>query len=363
MLPPTRYTLYVSSLRTERIDRDLRHLRRLRSSAKNSANKFGWYSDYNAAKAEAKRTGKPILLIFRCDPCVDLAQFDEQVVHLPGEIADAADQFVRVRLTRIAGADLRLFEFDYDVTWFAFLLNGDEQIYGRYGGRDAADAQARISLKGLRYAMETALIAHKNSPKLEPRAEKPIRPEDFAAAKQHKGCIHCHNINEFRRADLKQQGTWSRDELWIYPLPENVGLILDVDVGNKVKKIVPSSAAEKAGIKVGDFVTKINGNPVASFADASFGLHKSPSKGEIPITWTSDGKEHTAALMVAEGWRKTNIAWRPSLFDILPSMPLSGDELKVGEKKLLDLADNRFAFRQDKFVHSTLKAIGLRATT
>lgn len=32
------------------------------------ANKFGWIGDFNAAKAEAKRTGKPIFLVFRCEP-------------------------------------------------------------------------------------------------------------------------------------------------------------------------------------------------------------------------------------------------------------------------------------------------------
>ena len=30
--------------------------------------KYGWYNDYPAAKAEAKRTGKPIFLVFRCEP-------------------------------------------------------------------------------------------------------------------------------------------------------------------------------------------------------------------------------------------------------------------------------------------------------
>ena len=29
---------------------------------------FGWHTDYAAAKAEARRTGKPIMLVFRCDP-------------------------------------------------------------------------------------------------------------------------------------------------------------------------------------------------------------------------------------------------------------------------------------------------------
>jgi len=32
------------------------------------AAKFGWHTDYAAAKAEAKRTGKPLFLVFRCEP-------------------------------------------------------------------------------------------------------------------------------------------------------------------------------------------------------------------------------------------------------------------------------------------------------
>jgi hypothetical protein len=30
--------------------------------------KFGWHTDYDAARAEAKRTGRPIFLVFRCEP-------------------------------------------------------------------------------------------------------------------------------------------------------------------------------------------------------------------------------------------------------------------------------------------------------
>lgn len=30
--------------------------------------KYGWHSDYAAALAEAKRTKKPIFLVFRCEP-------------------------------------------------------------------------------------------------------------------------------------------------------------------------------------------------------------------------------------------------------------------------------------------------------
>ena len=36
-------------------------------SAPPDAKKYGWYSDYAAAKTEAKRTGKPMLVVLRCE--------------------------------------------------------------------------------------------------------------------------------------------------------------------------------------------------------------------------------------------------------------------------------------------------------
>ena len=37
-------------------------------SADPDPKKFGWHTDYAAAQAEAKRTGKPMLVVFRCEP-------------------------------------------------------------------------------------------------------------------------------------------------------------------------------------------------------------------------------------------------------------------------------------------------------
>jgi hypothetical protein len=38
------------------------------SAEKVDPTKYGWFTDYAKAKAEAKRTGKPMLLVFRCEP-------------------------------------------------------------------------------------------------------------------------------------------------------------------------------------------------------------------------------------------------------------------------------------------------------
>jgi serine protease Do len=261
---------------------------------------------------------------------------------------------------KITGLDLRRFEFDYDLTWYVFFLNADETVYGRYGGRDAADAEARLSLKGLRYAMDRALVAHQTPPPALPLAGRLQRAEEYRAAAQHQGCIHCHNINEFRRADLKAAGKWDRESLWVYPLPENVGVTLEVDAGDRVKSVAAKSAAEKAGLKPGDRLATLNGYKVASLADVSYALHKASAKGIIAVSWMRDGKECSGALQVSEGWRKTNVTWRPSMLDILPSLPFVGDDLTAQEKKKLGLPATQAAFRQDDRVHATLAEAGLR---
>ncbi len=266
---------------------------------------------------------------------------------------------MRIRLVKIEGADLRRFEFDHDLTWFVFFLNADQTIYGRYGGRDATDPEARISTKGLRHAMDRTLETHRTPPAPQPLAGPAFRAEDYQAAKRHRGCIHCHNVNEFRRADLKAAGKWDRDSLWVYPLPENVGITLDNDAGDRVTSVASGSAAARAGLQAGDLLVKLNGYPIASFGDASYALHKAPAKGTIAVTWRRDGKERSAGLEVVEGWRRTNLTWRPSLLDLLPSVPFSGDDLTATEKQTLGLSAKRAAFKQDERVQATLKASGV----
>jgi serine protease Do len=265
---------------------------------------------------------------------------------------------------RISGADLSLFEFDWDCPWYGFFLSADEVIYGRYGGRDAKSDDGRLSMAGLKYAAEKALAQHKARAGEKPADRgKPIFAENLPAAKARKrqDCIHCHQVNEFRRADEKAAGTWTRDNLWVYPLPENIGITLEIDRGDVVKSIAADSSASKIGMKPGDVVVKLNGYGVASFADAQYALHKGQKSGTIPIEWKRGSESMTGKLDVADGWRKTNITWRASLLDILPSLPVSAEDITAEEKKKLGLPESRAAFKQDKFVHSTLKAVGLKA--
>jgi hypothetical protein len=275
-----------------------------------------------------------------------------------------AKDFVLVRLVRVAGADLNLFEFDYDVTWAGFFLNAEEKVYGRYGGRDAKSSDARLSLAGLRYSMQAALTAHRRDPTARgpQRPSTPLLAEEYPAAKKRRGeCIHCHQVYEYSRAARKATGEWQRDERWVYPLPENVGVTLEVDRGDHVRAVAADSPAARAGIQAGDVMRTVNDLPVASFADMQYALHRAPKQGRIPVTWQHGSEARTGELELAEGWRQTNLTWRPSLLDVLPSLPVHGDDLTADEKKALGLPEKRLAFRQAKPVFNLPQKAGLRA--
>ncbi len=285
------------------------------------------------------------------------------MVRLEG-IADVARHFVCVRLTRIAGADLNLFDFDYDLTWAAFFLNAAGKVHGRYGGRDASGPDARNSLKGLRYALEAALAAHRQDPEARPplTTKEPDLVERYPGATRsgRGGCIHCHQVYELRHAQLKSAGKWAPELRWAYPLPENVGLALEVDRGNVVKQVRPGSPAARAGIEAGDKLLQLNGVAVACCADAQYGLHRAPGQGKVTISWQHGQQVVRGQLDLPAGWKKTDTTWRPSLRNLLPSLPLFGEDLTAAAKAKLGLKPRQLAFRQDRYVPRSAQEAGLR---
>ncbi len=286
------------------------------------------------------------------------------MARLDPRIADLAAKFVLVRLPRITGIDLRLFDFDFDLNFMVFFLSADERVLGRYGGRDSKSAESRLSMVGLRHAMNAALESHAHRPRepLPPRPGKPILAEEFPAAKRlRKGeCIHCHKVNEFRRELLKEEGTWTRELVWRYPLPENVGLTLAIDQGDLIKMVAMNTPAERAGLRSGDRLKTLNGMTVFSFADAQYALDRAPAQGKIEVSWLHDKKPRTATLKLDPGWKRTNITWRPSLHDLLIAPAFFGDDLSAAEKKTLGVSEKQLAFRQYKPLPKSLAAIGLR---
>src|SRR5262245_38419765 len=124
------------------------------------------------------------------------------------------------------GVNINLFPFDYDLTWMAFFMDGDDRFYARYGGREDADPETHLTQKSLVRIMRQVLGLHRAKQlqlgKQEP-AGKPVRtPEDLPPmkkmlARRHNKCIHCHDVKGAELGHRRQEGKFSRDQIFQYP--------------------------------------------------------------------------------------------------------------------------------------------------
>src|SRR5206468_12837635 len=94
--------------------------------------------------------------------CVKL---DDDLVDQDRRVRPLLQQFVCVRVISTNGLDLSLFQFDYDQSFAAFLLNADGTIYGRFGTRSHRTSWADdVSIEGLAQALQGALELHRQYP-------------------------------------------------------------------------------------------------------------------------------------------------------------------------------------------------------
>ena len=191
--------------------------------------------------------------------------------------------------------DIALFQFDFDLTWACFFLDGNDRIYSRYGGRDAKSAEDRVSVAGLKHTMRQVLADHTPPAEAKPRGKATPAHEVYTGAR---GCIHCHNVWTGLRDQARADGAFTRESLFVYPLPENIGLELDVVAGNHVKAVKPGSASQAAGIQPGDVLTSIDATAIRSQADVSRALHLAPYEGRIVVHWRRGQANESATLEV-----------------------------------------------------------------
>jgi hypothetical protein len=268
---------------------------------------------------------------------------------------------VRVRLTAIDNADLNLFEFDYDLTFMVFFLDAQENVYARYGGRDAENPDSRQSPAGLRYTMASVLQMHHRADKdFAPRSQEGPQFLRNSSGFRRGRCLHCHQVRETQNADLQKEGKWSREQVWRYPLPENLGFRLEVDRGNMIQEVKALSPASGIRLAAGDVLRQLNGVPVHSFADAQYALDRAPKAGSIAVVWQRGDKVLQDKLVLPEGWRRTDISWRPSMRHVVASARLYGTDLKPEEKKALGLSAQQLAFRQRGSVPAQARAAGIQ---
>jgi hypothetical protein len=330
---------------------------------------FWIYNDLPRGFAEAKETGKPLLVVFRCIPCAACAQLDEQVVERDPAVRALMDKFVCVRVVHANGMDLSLFQYDYDQSWAAFFLNADRTIYGRYGTRShRTRSEDDVSLEGFAKALQGALDLHaaypknkvalagKHGPAVEVQA-----PEGYPSLKGRYGskldyegqvaqsCIHCHQVGEAQRRACRDAGKPIPEKvLFPYPNPKILGLVLDPKDKARVKDVTPGSSAAKDGFRPGDEIATLSGQPMLSIADVQWLLHNAGDTGALRAEVRRDGKTIPLALTLAKGWRqRDDLSWRATSWD-LRRMATGGmvlEELPGAERQKAGLADAALALR------------------
>lgn len=306
------------------------------------------YDDLPKAMDQAKATGKPVLVVLRCVPCPPGRTLDTQVMQPDKELEKLEKNFVCVRVIQTKGLDLKLFQYDYDQSWCAFFLNADRTIYGRYGTRVTRGPQSdtHLSLASFRKAMERALELHKGYPgnkdllagKLGKEPDYPFPEQIPGLQERAKGpttrqtCIHCHMVREFTIRAKWQEKRLAPTDLWVYPMPDNIGLTMEIDDGLLVKSVAPDSFAAKAGLAAGDELVTLNGQRLISLADIQWALHTTPKDGKLTVTLRRKGATLEKTVALSGNWKESDIAWRASSWYGL-RQGLKVDPLTVAEKK------------------------------
>lgn len=347
------------------------------------------YNDLDSGFEEAKRTGKPILVVLRCIPCEECVKLDEEMMHKDAALKKLMDQFVRVRIISTNGLDLSLFQYDYDQSFAVFLLNPDRTIYGRFGTRShRTDWADDVSIQGLAKAMKAALELHKDFPEhrqslLAKTGAKPkfSSPEKYPSLKGKykstinqkkdvvKSCIHCHQIGDAQRAIFRDaKRSFPEDVLFQYPHPKILGLILDPEEMATVKHVVKGSQADQSGFQGGDEILSLEGQPIFSIADVQWVLHHAPGTDTtISADVKRNGIEKKIDFVLKDGWkRKDDISWRVSSWGfrrmVTGGMKLS--TVSSEEKKKLGVAENSMALKVDHVgkygAHRTAKQAGFK---
>lgn len=299
--------------------------------------KVDWIEDFDAGLALAKKEGRPLFVTLRCLPCKQCADFDKDVLDGGPELSPLLQQFITVRVTSMRNVDQRILPFadyqDCDLSWWGYFLSDLGALYGVYGGKDEVSDTTRISEKGLIDALNKVLAHHYDKrraqwnidgplPALKGKPQTPKQLPGWESWARHGAkevndgeCLHCHQVNEIMRQPFFDKRKFDKlKDFWVWPFPENVGLTLDRDAGTRVAKVQPGSAAEKAGLKVGDEIGAANGKRTFTQTDFRGVLHRAGAgDAKVELVWLSGGEVKTGTLELKGDWRKTDLGWRKSV--------------------------------------------------
>jgi serine protease Do len=323
------------------------------------------YNDYERGFAEAKKTGKPLLVVLRCVPCLSCVGLDAEVLKEPS-LAPLLDQFVCVRAINANALDLAKFQFDYDLSFSTLIFNADGTLYGRFGSwTHQVDPEARETI-GYRRALEAALALHRGYPANRASLEgkqggsipfkTPVEIPSLAVKYGRElnwggnvvqSCVHCHQIGEAYRASYRDAGKpVPLDQIYPMPAPQTIGLTLASDAVARVTAVEPDSIAAAAGFRGGDEIVSFARQPLISIADVAWVLHRAPDKGSLEALVKRSGKETRLTVVLPAGWRsKSDISRRVGTWS-MRAMAFGGMslvDLDEGARKQRSLGNDAMA--------------------
>jgi serine protease Do len=295
--------------------------------------KVEWLTRYDPAFKQAQAENRPLFVTFRCLPCKQCAEFDQDVLDGGTDLDPLLKQFICVRVTNAEHILLNIFPLqgfqDLDLSWWGYFLSPQGQTYAVFGGKDHVSDSTRISTTALANTMRRVLAHHYHprrdewsidgpTPELTPYRQAYQLPGTKSWAKkypQKEGCMHCHQVAEVLRQPAIDEGTFDKHrDTQVWPLPENVGITLDRDHGLLVKHVAANSSAASVGIQPGDALAAAGGRRLFGQADFRGVLHRGPhGDGEIELYWLRSGEPMHGKLAVKDGWRKTVLDWRMSI--------------------------------------------------
>lgn len=249
----------------------------------------------------------------------------------------------------LVGIDVGLYDFDRHNAIYFFIVSPDEDIYLRYGGRDAAAADTYLDLDSFVLALEAGLEQHARwqagelQSRQRPKALFPREMERLKRIEMDRGrCIECHMIGDYQAVDKEIAGTLDkRSDMFRTPDIRDIGIHLDVPKGLVVES--STGPAEAAGLEPGDRIVAAAGTDVLAYGDLlhAYDQHERTAT-TFDLTVEREGGRHVdVEVDLPSLWWVTDLGYR--YWSIDPVTYLSASPLPAERKRELDLRPDGFA--------------------